>query len=141
MAPPLGMLAQQTKERFWEATHTPDLGIFQHPRAHPFQLQTDHRLDSVWGDTLGEPRYEVAKLVGLESICDSLMTPRTALWCYIGRMKFKTSITLSKDLLREIDARVNPQQRSRSEFIEEAVRAFLAQADRVALQAREAALL
>ena len=56
-------------------------------------------------------------------------------------MKIKTSITLSKELLREIDARVQPQQRSRSEFIEEAVRAFLAQADRVALRAREAALL
>lgn len=56
-------------------------------------------------------------------------------------MKIKTSITLSKELLREIDARVQPQQRSRSEFIEEAVRAFLAQADRVALQARESALL
>jgi len=56
-------------------------------------------------------------------------------------MKIKTSITLSADLLREIDARVEPQQRSRSEFIEEAVRAFLAGADRAALQAREAALL
>ncbi len=56
-------------------------------------------------------------------------------------MKVKTSITLSKELLREIDARVEPQQRSRSEFIEEAVRAFLAQADRAALQAREAVLL
>ena len=56
-------------------------------------------------------------------------------------MKVKTSITLSKELLREIDARVEPQQRSRSEFIEEAVRAFLARADRAALVAREAALL
>lgn len=56
-------------------------------------------------------------------------------------MKAKTSITLSKELLLEIDARIQPQQRSRSEFIEEAVRAFLAQADRTALQAREAALL
>jgi metal-responsive CopG/Arc/MetJ family transcriptional regulator len=56
-------------------------------------------------------------------------------------MKIKTSITLSKDLLREIDARVEAQQRSRSEFIEEAVRAFLAHADRLTLQAREAALL
>lgn len=56
-------------------------------------------------------------------------------------MKVKTSITLSKDLLLEIDARVESQQRSRSEFIEEAVRAFLAQADHVALRAREAALL
>ena len=56
-------------------------------------------------------------------------------------MKIKTSITLSEDLLREIDARVEPQGRSRSEFIEEAVRAFLAHADRLTLQAREAALL
>ena len=56
-------------------------------------------------------------------------------------MKIKTSITLSEDLLREIDARVEAQRRSRSEFIEEAVRAFLAHADRLTLQAREAALL
>jgi metal-responsive CopG/Arc/MetJ family transcriptional regulator len=56
-------------------------------------------------------------------------------------MKVKTSITLSKELLEEIDARVEGQRRSRSDFIEEAVRAFLASADRAALQAREAALL
>jgi metal-responsive CopG/Arc/MetJ family transcriptional regulator len=56
-------------------------------------------------------------------------------------MKIKTSITLSKELLSEIDARVEAQQRTRSDFIEEAVRAFLAQADRMALQTREAALL
>ncbi len=56
-------------------------------------------------------------------------------------MKIKTSITLSQDLLREVDARVEAQQRSRSEFIEEALRVYLAHADRAALQAREAALL
>jgi metal-responsive CopG/Arc/MetJ family transcriptional regulator len=56
-------------------------------------------------------------------------------------MKVKTSITLSKEILREIDARIVAQQRSRSEFIEEAVRAFLTVADREALRAREAALL
>jgi len=56
-------------------------------------------------------------------------------------MKVKTSITLSEEVLREIDARVEPQRSSRSEFIEEAVRAFLARADRAALLAREAALL
>jgi len=56
-------------------------------------------------------------------------------------MKVKTSITLSEDLLREIDARVEARGRSRSEFIEEAVRAFLAHADRLTLQAREATLL
>ena len=56
-------------------------------------------------------------------------------------MKIKTSITLSKELLREVNARIEAQQRSRSDFIEEAVRAFLAGADRAALQVREAALL
>jgi metal-responsive CopG/Arc/MetJ family transcriptional regulator len=56
-------------------------------------------------------------------------------------MKVKTSITLTKEILQEIDARIESQRRSRSEFIEEAVRAFLAHADRVALQDREAALL
>jgi hypothetical protein len=56
-------------------------------------------------------------------------------------MKAKTSITLSKELLLEIDARIQTQQRSRSQFIEEAVRAYLVQTDRPALQAREAALL
>jgi metal-responsive CopG/Arc/MetJ family transcriptional regulator len=56
-------------------------------------------------------------------------------------MKIKTSITLSREILEEIDARVEGQGRSRSDFIEEAVRAFLASADRAALHAREAALL
>ena len=56
-------------------------------------------------------------------------------------MKIKTSITLSEELLHEIDARVEPQRRSRSDFIEEAVRAFLVQAERASLQAHEAALL
>jgi metal-responsive CopG/Arc/MetJ family transcriptional regulator len=56
-------------------------------------------------------------------------------------MKVKTSITLTKEVLQEIDARIKPQRRSRSEFIEEAVRAFLTNTDRIALQAREAALL
>lgn len=56
-------------------------------------------------------------------------------------MKIKTSITLTRELLQEIDARIESQRRSRSEFIEEAVRTFLAHADRIALQARESALL
>jgi metal-responsive CopG/Arc/MetJ family transcriptional regulator len=56
-------------------------------------------------------------------------------------MKVKTSITLTRELLQEIDARIESQQRSRSDFIEEAVRTFLAHADRIALQARESALL
>ena len=56
-------------------------------------------------------------------------------------MKIKISIKLSADLLREIDARLESQQRSRSEFIEEVLRAFLTSADRAAVQAREAVLL
>lgn len=56
-------------------------------------------------------------------------------------MKIKTSITLSQDLLRRADARAKARQWSRSEFIEQAVRAFLTHTDRMALQTREAALL
>lgn len=56
-------------------------------------------------------------------------------------MKIKTSITLTKELLQAIDSRIESQQRSRSDFIEEAIRAFLANSDRIALQAREATLL
>ena len=56
-------------------------------------------------------------------------------------MKIRTSVTLSKDLLRRADARAKARQWSRSEFIEEAVRAFLTHTDRTALQARDAALL
>lgn len=42
-------------------------------------------------------------------------------------MKVKTSVTLSEDLLRAIDERVG-QHRNRSDFIETAVWAFIAQA-------------
>jgi metal-responsive CopG/Arc/MetJ family transcriptional regulator len=56
-------------------------------------------------------------------------------------MKIKTSVTLSKDLLRRADARAKARQWSRSEFIEEAVRAFLTHTDRMELRARDAALL
>ncbi len=47
----------------------------------------------------------------------------------MGGMKVKTSITLSRDLLDEVDARAG-RSRSRSEFIEAALRAFLDQARR-----------
>ncbi len=56
-------------------------------------------------------------------------------------MKVKTSITLTRELLEEIDTRIESQRRSRSEFIEEAVRMYLAHADRIALQTHEASLL
>jgi Arc/MetJ-type ribon-helix-helix transcriptional regulator len=58
-----------------------------------------------------------------------------------GRMKGTTSIIRPHALLREIDRRRDGQRRSRSAFIEEAVRAFLTGADRAALHVREAALL
>jgi metal-responsive CopG/Arc/MetJ family transcriptional regulator len=41
-------------------------------------------------------------------------------------MKVKTSITLSEDLLKTIDERAT-QHKNRSDFIEAAVRAFIAQ--------------
>ena len=42
-------------------------------------------------------------------------------------MKVKTSITLSKDLLQAVD-RLSGQYKNRSEFIEIALRAYIAQA-------------
>ncbi|MBI1735773.1 MAG: ribbon-helix-helix protein, CopG family [Candidatus Rokubacteria bacterium] len=55
-------------------------------------------------------------------------------------MKVKTSITLSRDLLEEIDARAGAGA-SRSEFIEEALRTFLAQARREERSARDIEIL
>ena len=54
----------------------------------------------------------------------------------IGGMKVKTSITLSPDLLEAIDARAG-RGRSRSEFIEAALRAFLDQTRRHERNARD----
>jgi len=45
-------------------------------------------------------------------------------WWYNGSMKTKTSITISDDLLKLIDANVEGENR-RSAFIEEAVKAYL----------------
>jgi metal-responsive CopG/Arc/MetJ family transcriptional regulator len=45
---------------------------------------------------------------------------------YISGMKIKTSITLSEDLLEAIDKR-SVQFKNRSEFIESALRAYIAQ--------------
>ena len=45
---------------------------------------------------------------------------------YIGGMKVKTSITLSEDLLKNIDQR-SKQYKNRSEFIEVALRAYITQ--------------
>ena len=51
-------------------------------------------------------------------------------------MKIKTSITLSEDLLKAIDQRLQ-QYKNRSEFIENALRAFIAQTIREEENARD----
>jgi metal-responsive CopG/Arc/MetJ family transcriptional regulator len=51
-------------------------------------------------------------------------------------MKVKTSITLSKDLLEAIDRQAKPDK-TRSEFIETAVRVFIAQRLRDEQNARD----
>jgi metal-responsive CopG/Arc/MetJ family transcriptional regulator len=42
-------------------------------------------------------------------------------------MKVKTSITLSEELLKAVDKRTKQQRKTRSDFIEVAVRAFIQQ--------------
>jgi metal-responsive CopG/Arc/MetJ family transcriptional regulator len=51
-------------------------------------------------------------------------------------MKVKTSITLSRDVLEAIDKR-SGSSRSRSEFVEEAVRSYVAQLVRRETEARD----
>jgi len=59
---------------------------------------------------------------------------------YIRSMKTKTSVTLSEDLLDAIDQRAG-QFKNRSDFIETAVRAFLAQMIRDEQNARDLAII
>lgn len=56
-------------------------------------------------------------------------------------MKIKTSITLSTEVLIAIAEQAVSQDQNRSEFIEAAVWAFLAQRQRDALNARDLAIL
>lgn len=58
-----------------------------------------------------------------------------------GSMKIKTSITLSGDLLDEIDRRSPDEFRSRSEFLEVAARHFLQELNRREREARDMAIL
>ncbi len=51
-------------------------------------------------------------------------------------MKVKTSITLSQDLLEAVD-KLSGERQTRSEFIEAAVRAFIAQLQRNEREARD----
>jgi len=55
-------------------------------------------------------------------------------------MKEKTSITLSRDLLKQIDE-IAGEQRSRSALIERILRQYLRQRQRAAIQARDLELL
>jgi metal-responsive CopG/Arc/MetJ family transcriptional regulator len=55
-------------------------------------------------------------------------------------MKVKTSITLSEDLLKAIDQRAS-SDRTRSEFIEMALRAFIAQLIRDEQDARDLGII
>ena len=57
-------------------------------------------------------------------------------WEYVGSMKIKTSITLAEDLLKVIDEQSGPHK-NRSDFIEKAVRAYVAQVMRDRQNARD----
>ena len=55
-------------------------------------------------------------------------------------MKVKTSITLSRDLLETIDRR-SASSKSRSRFVEQAVRCYVAQLERSEADARDLEIL
>jgi metal-responsive CopG/Arc/MetJ family transcriptional regulator len=55
-------------------------------------------------------------------------------------MKKKTSITLSKDVLKDVD-RLAGSKHSRSAFIERVLRRYLRQRDKAALHARDLQLI
>ena len=55
---------------------------------------------------------------------------------YVSGMKIKTSITLAEDLLKAIDEQTG-LHKSRSDFIEKAVRAYVAQIKRIQQDARD----
>jgi metal-responsive CopG/Arc/MetJ family transcriptional regulator len=52
-------------------------------------------------------------------------------------MKIKTSITLSEDVLKAVDKRTKQQKKTRSDFIESALRAFIQQLIREEQNARD----
>lgn len=56
---------------------------------------------------------------------------------YIGSMKVKTSITLSEELLEAVEQRTREERKTRSEFIETAVWAFIQQQIRDEQNARD----
>ena len=56
-------------------------------------------------------------------------------------MKVKTSITLSEELLEVMDGRVKQQKKTRSDFIETAVWAFIEQLARAEQNARDLGII
>jgi metal-responsive CopG/Arc/MetJ family transcriptional regulator len=56
---------------------------------------------------------------------------------YKDSMKIKTSITVSQELLVDIDARASQSQRNRSDFIETALRIFIQQLEREERNAKD----
>ena len=73
----------------------------------------------------------------LSPISDLTQMPE---WRTLWGMKVKTSITLSADLLTAIDNQTD-SFKNRSDFIEAAVRTFLAQRQREAREARDLAII
>jgi len=59
---------------------------------------------------------------------------------YLGSMKVKTSITLSRDVIKAI-GRITEAHSNRSEFIEEAIRAYIAQKIREQRNVRDLEIL
>jgi metal-responsive CopG/Arc/MetJ family transcriptional regulator len=56
-------------------------------------------------------------------------------------MKCKTSITLSEDIVKAVDRRARRRKTTRSELIETAVRAYLRQAVRDEIDARDVEII
>ena len=61
---------------------------------------------------------------------------RQYVWRYVGGMKIKTSITLAEDLVKVIDEQ-SGSHKSRSDFIEKALRAYIVQIRRAQQNARD----
>jgi metal-responsive CopG/Arc/MetJ family transcriptional regulator len=69
--------------------------------------------------------------------CPGLLIDTALVQAQIGGMKVKTSITLSEDLLAIIDKRAKQVKKNRSDFIEAAVWAYIAQLMRAEQNARD----
>lgn len=79
-------------------------------------------------------------VVGSVGVCLALTPWQGPRWSIFGGMKVKTSITLSRELLDAVDAQTG-RGRSRSEFIEAALQAFLDKSMRDERGARDLEIL